>query len=124
MITFIVGNRRKQRQVTGVIQRVASLESGVLRTDCRPRADDCWPGTTMPCMRVPLWLKITWTIWLIVWAPVYWRQYGAQNFLYFCDIGNVLIGIGLWLESALVFSWAACGLLIFQSLYTIDLVGA
>jgi hypothetical protein len=30
----------------------------------------------------------------------------------------------LWLESALVFSWAACGLLIFQSLYTIDLVGA
>jgi len=45
-------------------------------------------------MRVPFWLKITWTIWLIVWAPVYWRQYGAQNFLYFCDIGNVLIGVG------------------------------
>src|ERR1700722_16685736 len=42
MITFIVGNRRKQRQVTGVIRRVASLESGVLRTDCRRRADDRW----------------------------------------------------------------------------------
>ena len=72
-------------------------------------------------MRVPLWLKIGWTVWLIVWAPLYWHQYGAQNFLFFCDIGNVLIGIGLWLESPLVFSWTACGLLLFQSLYCIDL---
>lgn len=75
-------------------------------------------------MRVPLWLKITWTVWLLVWAPLYWRQYGSQNFLFFCDLGNVLIGIGLWLESALIFSWVACGLLLFQSLYTLDLLGA
>ena len=75
-------------------------------------------------MRVPLWLKIGWTVWLVVWAPLYWRQYGAQNFLFFCDIGNVLIGVGLWLESALVFSWAACGVLLFQTLYIIDLAGA
>lgn len=75
-------------------------------------------------MRVPLWLKIGWTIWLIVWAPLYWRQYGGQNFLFFCDIGNVLIGVGLWLESPLIFSWVACGLLFFQTLYTIDLTGA
>ena len=75
-------------------------------------------------MRLPLWLKIAWTVWLLVWAPVYWRQYGAQNFLFFCDIGNVLIGIGLWLESSLIFSWVACGLLLFQSLYTVDLLGA
>jgi hypothetical protein len=55
---------------------------------------------------------------------MYWRQYGAQNFLFFCDIGNVLIGIALWLESPLIFSWAACGLLVFQTIYTVDLVGA
>jgi hypothetical protein len=78
----------------------------------------------MNTVRVPLGLKLGWTIWLIVWAPVYWHQYGAQNFLYFCDIGNFLIGIGLWLESPLIFSWAACGLLLFQSLYIIDLAGA
>ena len=75
-------------------------------------------------MRIPLWLKLGWTIWLLTWAPVYWHQYGAQNFLYFCDIGNILIGIALWLESPLIFSWAACGLLLFQSLYVIDLAGA
>ena len=75
-------------------------------------------------MRVPLWLKISWTVWLMVWAPLYWRQYGAQNFLFFCDIGNVLIGIGLWLESAFIFSCVACGVLLFQTLYIIDLAGA
>ena len=74
--------------------------------------------------RVPLLLKIGWTIWLILWAPVYWRQYGPQNFLFFCDLGNVLIGVGLWLESPLIFSWVACGLLLFQTLFALDLAGA
>ena len=74
--------------------------------------------------RLPLWLKIGWTIWLLVWAPLYWRQFGLQNFLFFCDLGNVLIGIGLWLESPLIFSWTASGLLLFQTIYTVDLAGA
>jgi hypothetical protein len=75
-------------------------------------------------MRLPLWLKIVWTAWLVVWAPLYWKQYGLQNFLFFCDIGNVLIGVALWMESPLIFSWQACGLLLFQTLYTVDLAGA
>src|ERR1700751_4363148 len=74
--------------------------------------------------RIPLWLKIAWTIWLLVWAPVYWRQYGAQNFLYFCDVGNFLIAIGLWCESRLILSWQGVGLLVFQTLYAIDLIAA
>jgi hypothetical protein len=75
-------------------------------------------------MRLPLWLKIVWTAWLVVWAPLYWKQYGLQNFLFFCDIGNVLIGVALWMESPLIFSWQACGLWLFQTLYTVDLAGA
>ncbi len=74
--------------------------------------------------RIPLWLKIAWTAWLVVWAPVYWKQYGVQNFLFFCDLGNFLIALGLWLESRLFFSWQAVGLLLFQTLYTLDLIGA
>ncbi len=35
-----------------------------------------------------------------------------------------MIGIALWLESALIFSWVACGLLLFQTLYVIDLAAA
>jgi hypothetical protein len=75
-------------------------------------------------MRIPLWLKLLWTAWVIAWAPVYWRHYGLQNFLFFCDLGNFFIAMGLWLESPLIFSWQATGLLLFQSLYTIDLAGA
>jgi len=71
----------------------------------------------------PLSLKLIWTALVLVWAPLYWRQYGAQNFLFFCDLGNILITVGLWLECPLIFSWQAVGLLVFQSLYAIDLIG-
>lgn len=75
-------------------------------------------------MRIPLWLKVLWTLWVIVWAPIYWRAYGAQNFLFFCDLGNILIAAALWLESRLIFSWQAVSLLLFQTLYVIDLAVA
>jgi hypothetical protein len=77
-----------------------------------------------PDSRIPLWLKIVWTGWVLVWAPLYWRQYGAQNFLFYCDLGNLLIALGLWLESRLIMSWQAVGLLLFQTLYSVDLLGA
>jgi hypothetical protein len=75
-------------------------------------------------MRIPLWLKIAWTAWVICWAPIYWEQYGAQNFLFFCDVGNLVITLALWSESVLLLSWQAVSLLIFQSLFTIDLASA
>ena len=78
----------------------------------------------MAGMRIPLWLKIGWSVWLLLWIPFYWHQYGVQNFLYFCDLGNFFIAAALWLESPLLFSMQACGLLLFQTLYSIDLIGA
>ncbi len=74
-------------------------------------------------MRIPLWLKILWSTWIVLWAPIYCHQYGLQNFLFFCDLGNFFIAAALWLESPLLFSWQATGLLVFQTLYAIDLVG-
>jgi hypothetical protein len=75
-------------------------------------------------MRIPLCIKLLWTACVIAWIPLYWRQYGAQNFLFFCDLGNFFIVAGLWLESSLIFSWQASGLLLFQTLFTVDLVSA
>jgi hypothetical protein len=72
--------------------------------------------------RIPLWLKISWTLWVAIWAPIYFHHYGPRNFLWFCDLGNFLIMIGLWKESALVLSWQACSVLIVQILFTVDLV--
>jgi len=78
----------------------------------------------MPRVRLPLWLKIAWTLWVLCWAPVYWKQYGAQNFLFFCDLGNFLILVALWAESPLIFSWQAVSLSLVQSLFAVDLAGA
>jgi hypothetical protein len=75
-------------------------------------------------MRIPLSIKLLWTACVMAWIPLYWRQYGLQNFLFFCDFGNLLIAAGLWLESRLIFSWQATSLLLFQTLFTIDLAGA
>lgn len=75
-------------------------------------------------MRIPLWLKVLWTACVIVWIPFYWRQYGLQNFLFFCDLGNLFIAAALWLESPLLFSWQAVSLLLFQTLFVLDLAGA
>jgi len=69
---------------------------------------------------IPLWLKVGWTAWLLVWAPTYWRQYGPQNFLWFCDISNIVIGVALWLESPLLFSLQALSIGLVQTLFTID----
>src|SRR5215831_8056523 len=80
--------------------------------------------STMPGMRLPLWLKVVWTVWVVCWAPVYGKQYGVQNFLFFCDLGNFLIAIALWSESALLFSWQAVSLLVFQTIFILDLAGA
>jgi hypothetical protein len=75
-------------------------------------------------VRVPLWLKIAWTTWVVIWAPLAGDYYGAQVYLHFCDLGNFLILAALWLESPLIVSWQAVSLLFFQTLYLVDLVGA
>jgi hypothetical protein len=54
-------------------------------------------------MRIPLWLKLVWTACVIAWIPLHWRQYVLQNFLFFCDLGNLFIAAAMWLESAPVF---------------------
>jgi len=74
-------------------------------------------------MRIPLWIKVLWTVCVIAWIPLYWRQYGPQNFLFFCDLGNLFITAGLWMESSLIFSWQASGLLLFQTVFIVDVAG-
>jgi hypothetical protein len=73
--------------------------------------------------RIPLWLKIGWTVWVLAWAPLHGSHYGAFNFLWFCDIGNVAIAVALWRESRLLFSWQAVSLLFVQAHWTIDVLG-
>src|SRR6478672_5960354 len=72
--------------------------------------------------RIPLWLKLAYTAFMAVLVPVYWRSYGPTNFLYFCDIALILTLAGVWLESALLVSMCAVGMVLPQMLWVLDFV--
>ena len=53
-------------------------------------------------------------------VPVYLHTYGAANFLWFCDTALLLTAAGMWLESSLLISMGAVGILLPQFLWLID----
>ncbi len=69
---------------------------------------------------IPLWLKLAYTVFLAVLIPVYWYHYGPTNFLYFCDIALLFTLAGIWLESPLLISLPAVGILLPQALWCVD----
>ncbi len=75
---------------------------------------------TTPDQRLPLWLKIVYTAFMVVLVPAYWHYYGPSNFLYFCDTALILTLIGVWIESPLLISMCAVGILAPQTLWVID----
>jgi hypothetical protein len=77
--------------------------------------------TDSPRRRVPVWLKVGWTLWLAAWAPAYASHYGPQAFLWFCDLCNFALALALWTESRFLFSWQAVSVLLVQIVWTLDL---
>jgi hypothetical protein len=69
---------------------------------------------------IPLWLKLAYTAFMAVLVPVYLRNYGPTKFLYFCDVALIITLIGIWIESPLLVSICAVGILASQTLWVID----
>lgn len=72
--------------------------------------------------RIPLLVKLLYTLFVVVLVPVYLRTYGPTNFLYFCDIALFMTLAALWLESALLVSAAAVGIVLPQALWAVDFI--
>src|ERR1700747_1618908 len=77
--------------------------------------------TSMPSIapatrRISLWLKLAYTAFMAVLIPVYLRNYGPTNFLYFCDVALVITLVGIWIESPLLVSICAVGIIASQTL--------
>jgi hypothetical protein len=70
--------------------------------------------------KIPLAAKVAGTAFLAVLVPVYLINYGPTNFLWFCDSALILTVIGMWLESSLLISMCAVGILIPQCLWLVD----
>lgn len=72
--------------------------------------------------RIPLWLKVAYTLFMCAMAPTYWRAYGPLNFLWLCDVAAFVTLAALWLESPLLASMGAVAMTLSQTLWTIDLL--
>ena len=72
---------------------------------------------------LPLWLKVSYTIWMALWGAVYWAENGPQNFLWFCDLANWITLGGLWLGSPLLLSASLVGVALAQVGWAVDFFG-
>lgn len=78
----------------------------------------------MPAPRlIPLWIKIAYTAFMALMIPVYLKNYGITNFLYFCDVAAVVTLVAIWLENALLLSALLVGAFIPQMLWVVDFFG-
>ena len=69
---------------------------------------------------VPLAATAAVTVFIAVLIPIYLRTYGPTNFLWFCDAALILTMAGMWLESPLLISMCAVGILLPQCLWLVD----
>lgn len=70
--------------------------------------------------RIPLWIKILYSLFLCVLVPVYWHHYGPANFLWASDIALFFVFAALWSERRLPNSMMAIGVLPFELIWIID----
>ena len=69
---------------------------------------------------IPPGLKIVYTLFVCALVPVYWRQYGPANFLWFSDIALLALVPALWLENTLLASMMAVSVVFFEALWNAD----
>jgi len=71
-------------------------------------------------MKIALWLKLTYSIFVAWVIPIYWKQYGPANYLWFSDVALILLVPALWLESKLFFSALAVSVVLLELLWNVD----
>lgn len=71
---------------------------------------------------IPLWIKIFYTVFLLILVPVYWAVYGPSNFLWGSDIALFITFIALWREDRLLASMMSVGVLLPELAWGIDFI--
>lgn len=69
---------------------------------------------------IPLWLKIGYTVFVALLVPIYAKRWGWGNFLWFSDVALLLMVPALWLESSLLVSMMAVGVLLPETFWNIS----
>jgi len=74
-------------------------------------------------MMIPLWIKIAYTLFVAVTVAVYTVKYSLGNFLWFSDIALLTTVPALWLESSLLASMVAVGIVLPEVLWNVSFFG-
>jgi hypothetical protein len=74
-------------------------------------------------MMIPLWIKIAYTLFVAVTVVVYSVKYSLGNFLWFSDIALLTSVPALWLESSLLASVIAVGIVLPEVLWNVSFFG-
>jgi hypothetical protein len=69
---------------------------------------------------IPLWIKPGYTIFVIITIVIYFKKYGPGNFLWFSDIALIVMVPAVWLESGLLASMMAVGILLPEIFWNIS----
>lgn len=77
----------------------------------------------VPKQTIPFWAKLVFTAFMTVLVPFYLNEYGPTNFLYFCDVALFVTLAAMWLESPLLASMAAVGIILPQIAWVVDFIG-
>ena len=72
---------------------------------------------------LPLWLKIAYTVFVLILVPIYLKHWGAGNFLWFSDIALFGTLLALWLESSFVASMMAISVLLPEFVWNVGFFG-
>ncbi|MEL7982630.1 hypothetical protein E0L35_15610 [Halomonas sp. ATBC28] len=73
---------------------------------------------------VPRWLKLAFTLWVLVWAPSYVVLLGAQNFFWLCNVASFLLLVALWSEHRTLMSMQWLAVALVGSLWSLDVATA
>ena len=68
---------------------------------------------------IPLWLKVAYSVFVLILVPVYWRKWGPANFLWFSDVALFVMLVAVWLESSLLASMMAIGVLLPETAWNV-----
>ena len=72
---------------------------------------------------IPLWIKVSYTIFAAVTVAVYVVKYPLWNFLWFSDIALIVTVPALWLEDSLLASMMLVGILLPELVWNISFFG-
>jgi len=69
---------------------------------------------------IPLWIKMSYTLFVAVLVPVYWVHNGPAHFLWASDIALLTLVVALWRESRLLASMMAVAVLLPELAWNLD----